>query len=274
MNAPTPATVPGTPPARATGGARRSLPRIYLLEAWYEGLKVIRLPAYLITTILFPVGFYLFFGVAMKGNTGGFDISTYLLATYGAFGAMTASLFNFGVSVAVERAQGWTQFKRATPMPPLAHLVGRLAVSMVVTLVILAILFALGAGLGGVRMPAATWLALAGTLVAGGAVFALFGLALGYWVGPNSAPGVVNLIAMPMALVSGMWIPLVALPAILRQVAHFLPAFHYANLALGIVGHGEGVPAAASVTYLAVFAALSLAAAWLGFRRDEGRTYG
>jgi ABC-2 type transport system permease protein len=271
MNAPALTPTSAGAPGRAD---RRSLLRIYLLEAWYEWIKVIRLPAYLITTILFPVGFYLFFGVAMKQSSGGFDLSTYLLATYGAFGAMTASLFNFGVSVAVERGQGWTQFKRATPMPPLAHLVGRLVVSMVITLIILSILFALGAGLGGVRLPAATWWALAGTLVAGGAVFALFGLALGYWIGPNSAPGVVNLIAMPMALVSGMWIPLAALPAVLHRVAHLLPAFHYANLALGIVGHGQGVAPLASVAYLAVFAALSLAAAWLGYRRDEGKTYG
>jgi ABC-2 type transport system permease protein len=255
---------------------RRSLPRIYALEAWCEWLKVVRLPAYVVPMVMFPVVFYLFFGVAMKQASGGFNIATYLLATYGAFGAMTASLFSFGVSVAVERGQGWTQFKRATPMPPLAHLVGRLAVSMVVSAVIIGILFALGAALGGVRMPAGTWAALAGTLVAGGAVFALFGLALGYWIGPNSAPGVVNLVSMPMALVSGMWIPLAMLPEFLRRLAAFLPAYHYANLALGIIGArpaGSLAPAV-SVIYLASFAAVALVAAWWGYRRDEGKTYG
>ena len=272
MNAP--ALAASLPPRLAPRERRRSLPRIYLLEAWYEWVKVMRLPAYVVPTIMFPVIFYLLFGVSMKEQSGGFDVSTYLLATYGAFGAMTASLFSFGVSVAVERGQGWTLFKRATPMPPLAHLAGRLAVSMVFSLVIVGILFALGAGLAGVRMPAGTWAALAATIVAGGAVFALFGLALGYWIGPNSAPAVVNLISMPMAILSGMWLPLSMLPEFLRRLAPFLPAYHYANLALDVIGAGRGGSPAVSVAYLGCFAAVSLGAAWWGYRRDEGRTFG
>jgi ABC-2 type transport system permease protein len=253
---------------------RRNLRRIYALEAWYEWVKMVRLPAYCIPTIAFPLAFYLFFGVAMKSAAGSFDISRYLLATYGAFGVMNAALFNFGVSVAVERGQGWSLFKRATPMPPMAHLVGRLAVSLVFSLLIITVLFSAGAGLADVRMPLATWLSLAGVLMAGSAAFAAFGLAIGYWVGPNSAPAVVNLISMPMSLLSGLWIPLPALPATLRQLAPLLPPYHYARLALGTIGASSGGSALVSVVYLVTFASLSLLAARAGYRRDEGKTYG
>lgn len=44
----------------------RSLGRIYALEARYELLKLIRLPAYVVPTLAFPLVFYLLFGVALR----------------------------------------------------------------------------------------------------------------------------------------------------------------------------------------------------------------
>ena len=58
----------------------------YLLEARYELLRLSRPPGYAVPTLAFPVMFYLLFGVLLTGSrtTGGRDLSSYLLATYGA----------------------------------------------------------------------------------------------------------------------------------------------------------------------------------------------
>ncbi len=47
--------------------ARRG--RIYVLEARYQFLMVLREPAFAIPTLLFPLIFYLFFGVVMGGRS-------------------------------------------------------------------------------------------------------------------------------------------------------------------------------------------------------------
>jgi ABC-2 type transport system permease protein len=249
--------------------------RIYALEARYEFLKQVRMPAYVVPMFAFPLVFYLLFGVAMaKRAVGGLDIARYLLATYGSFGVMGIALMGFGIGVAIERGQGWMLLKRATPMPPLAYFFGKLALCLLFSAIFIALLFTLGATAGGVRMPAASWLSLAGLLIAGAIPFGAFGLALGYWAGPNSAPATANLIYLPAALVSGMWIPIEALPGFLKSLAPWLPSYHYAQLALGRIGFGRGVPAAVSVAVLAAFAVLSLLVAWRGYRRDEGRTFG
>ena len=251
---------------------KRNLGRIYALQAKTEFLKVWRLPMYAIPTLAFPLMFYLLFAVATNRGTG--QAATYLLATYGAFGVMNAALFGFGVGIAVERGQGWMLFQRATPMPPLAHLFGKLVMATLFGALIVLILSAAAVTLAGVRMPVGTWLALAGTLVSGAIPFAAFGLAVGYWVGPNSAPAVVNLISMPVSLASGLWFPLQMLPSVIRKVAPFLPPYHYGQLALGRLGLGEDVPALYSVAFLAAFTVLSLLLAWIGYRRDEGKTFG
>ena len=254
----------------------QNLVRIFALESRYEFLKLLRLPMYVLPTLAFPVVFYLLFGVAMKrgGAWGAFDMSTYLIATYGAFGVMNAALFGLGVGLAVERGQGWMLFKRATPMPPLAPYFGKLVMCLIFGAIMVALLLTLGATAGGVRLPLSTWLALAAVQVAGAIPFAAFGLAIGYWAGPNSAPAIINLISLPAAFGSGMWIPIQAMPGLVQKAAQFLPPYHYCQLALKTLGLDRGEPAARSVALLVAFTLISLVLAWVGYRRDEGKTFG
>ena len=51
--------------------------RTYLLEIKYEFLKALRMPQYSLPTILFPIVFYVFFGVVMFAglNTGTIKMS-------------------------------------------------------------------------------------------------------------------------------------------------------------------------------------------------------
>jgi ABC-2 type transport system permease protein len=262
-------------PTSATSEKSHNLLRIYALEAKYEFLKQLRLPAYVVPTLAFPLFFYVLFGLALgrsKGMPAG--AATYLLATYGAMGVMAATLFGFGIQVALERGQGWMLFKRATPMPPMAYFAAKTVMSLLFGAIIVAALFTLGFAAGGVRLSLGTWLALGGTLIAGALPFCAFGLAIGYFAGPNSAPAVVNVIYLPLSFFSGLWMPVRYLPGWVQSTARFLPPYHYSQLALRTMGGGTGEPVWRSLAVLAVFGILALAAARIGFRRDEGRTYG
>ena len=91
--------------------------RIYFLEGKYELFKLLRLPAFLITSLGFPLMFYTLFGLLLPIGKSGFNMSVYLVATYGAFDVIGIALFALGVGVATERGQGWLAVKRASPMP-------------------------------------------------------------------------------------------------------------------------------------------------------------
>lgn len=261
--------------ARDPATARRSLARIYRTEAKLEVVKMLRLPAYAIPTLLFPVMFYVLFGLSFDQQLpNGLSMATYLLATYGAFGVIGASLFGFGVGVAVERGQGWMLLKRASPMPPGAYFFAKLALSVLFGMIIVLLLFTLGAAFGGVSLSPAHWLSLFGVLVAGAVPFCAMGLVIGYFAGPNSAVAIVNLLYLPMAFASGLWIPVQALPAFFQKLAPWLPPYHYAQLALAQVGGDLGGAASGHLLYLCVFTAVCLLLAGVGYRRDGGETYG
>ncbi len=244
-------------------------------ETRAEFTKLIRLPAYVIPTLAFPLAFYAFFGLAFGAQhaIAGTTMATYLLATYGAFGVVGCALFGFGVSVAVERGQGWLLVKRASPMPPAAYVLAKLFTSMAFAAVVVLMLFAVGAEFGGVRLAPQTWITLFAVLVVGSIPFAAIGLAIGSIAGPNSAPAIVNLIFLPMSFAAGLWIPIEALPPVVANIAPYLPTYHLGQLALGTLGAGHG-SAALHVLALLAWALAGAGLAAYGLRRDEGRTYG
>ena len=251
----------------------RSIARVYWLELKSEFLKMFRLPAYALPTLAFPLLFYVFFGLAFGRGSNGMTMAKYLIATYGAFGVIGASLFGFGVGVAIERGQGWLQVKRASPMPLGAWFAAKIGMAALFSATIVLGLFALGATFGGVRFTPAVWSELMVIFVSGALPFCAFGLSIGYLAGPNSAPAIVNLIYLPMSFASGLWVPIQFLPNFMQKMAPFLPPYHLAQLALKTIGATKG-PLSTNVIALASFTVLFIALAAAAYRRDEGKMYG
>ena len=250
--------------------------RILFLEAKTEFLKLLRMRAYVTFTLLFPLMFYCFFGLAMSTQSAGHfpPMSRYLLATYGAFAVMGVTLYAFGVGVAVERGLGWLQLKRASPMPAAAYFFAKFAVSLAFSAIVVAALFGLGAGFGGVRMPLTQWLTLYVTLLAGGAPFCALGLIIGSLAGPNSASPTVNLIYLPMSICSGLWMPLPFLPHAMQAIAPLLPSYHLAQLALSVMNApSQGTPFD-HLQALAGFTFLFAGIAWFAHARESEKMYG
>jgi ABC-2 type transport system permease protein len=268
----TAAAFPNTPIERST----KDTTRIYLKEAKYEFLKNLRLRVYTVSVITFPLMFYVLFGLVLnaKEAIGGTGVSTYLIATYGTFGVMGASLFGTASGLASDRGLGWLQVKRASPMPPFAYFAAKVILSMSFSAIVVALLLVLGISFGGVRMPLAEMAKLLGTLVAGSLPFSAMGLAIGYFAGPNSAPAAINLIYLPLSFCSGLWVPYMFLPKLVRQIALALPPYHLSQLALGIVGAGRHEPATTHWEVLLAFTLICLGVARIGFQRDQGKLYG
>lgn len=255
--------------------ASGTLPAVLLSETRSEVLKAVRLPAFLVPTVVFPAMFYMLFAVMLNGGAliGGTSFPEYMLATYGTFGVVGAALFGMGIGVAAERGQGWLTLKRATPMPPIAYFLAKTIMSMIVGALIMALLSILAVTLGGVRLAPGAWVLLFLILTTGAIPFCAFGCALGYMSGPSSAPMLANLIYLPMSLASGLWLPIEFMPGFLRAIAPWLPPYHLAQLALAPVrGSADGV--LLHIAALGGFTILFLAAAVFAYRRDDGRTWG
>ncbi len=253
-------------PAPAAGLDFHYYFKLFLKETRYEFLNRLRLRAYSLSVIGFPVMFYLIFGIANR-HSEGFHFARYLLASYSCFGMIGAALFGLGAGIAFERAQGWLELKQASPMPRLAYLAAKTVSCMVFALIIVALLVALAITVGGVHMTLWELIQLIAITLAGALPFASMGLLLALVLPASAAPGIINLIYLPMSFCSGLWMPIQALPHFLQRIAPLLPTYHYAQLALGIFGYAQPGSTLLHWDALIGFTCIMLGTAWLLFTR-------
>ncbi len=241
--------------------------RILLKETRYELVRLLRTRAYSLSVIGFPVMFYLIFGTTNRGQPA----ALYLVAAYACLGVVSACLFGIGLTLAMERAQGWLDLKRASPMPRLAYVGAKVASCAAFGLVIAIVLMLLGAALGGVTVTAGQAAALAGIVIAGAMPFAAMGFLIACLVPPNAGPGIINLIYLPLSFASGFFLPVSELPHWLQALAPALPTWHFAQIALAVFGFAPASGMALHWAVLGGFTVLMLAAAWITFVRREAR---
>lgn len=243
----------------------------YLTEIRSETLKMIRTPAFAVPTLLFPPIFYLFFAVGFGGSP---ERAKYLLATYSVFGVLGCALSGFGVGVAIERGQGWLTVKMASPMPVSAYFVAKIAMSISFGLIVFILTSAIAFTAGGVILTWDAWLQLALLVALGALPYCALGLALGTLTSSSAAPAVVNLVYLPMSVISGLWFPVAALPEWLQVVSPLFPAYHHARLALAVVGSGNATGVVSSAAWMAAFTGAFIVLAAAGWQRSKQRMWG
>lgn len=236
--------------------------RVYAIEARYEFLRVLRYPGFAIPTLVFPLMFYALFGLLLGG--GSTPRATYLLASYGVFAIIGPALFGFGVGVAIERQNGWLELKRIAPMPIGAYFFAKIVMSMLFALIVVCLLSVLAVGFGGVSVGFGQWLLLLAVLLIGVLPFCALGLYIATLAKGQSAVAIVNLVYLPMSVLSGLWMPITTFPPFMQKLAVIFPAWHLNQMALAVVGQTTTVR---PLAHSAVLLAMSTLCLWLAARR-------
>ncbi len=251
-----------------------STPGICLRELRYEFLRMLRTRSFSLSVLGFPVMFYVLFALVLNRGThvDGGSTARYLLAGYSCFGAVGAALFGVGVPLAAELGAGWLELKRASPMPPLAYLLAKCGTAVLFALAIVSVLAVLGSAFGGVALTPGQCARMLALAASGAIPFAALGLVIAVLVPANAAPGITNLLYLPMSFLGGLWIPLSLLPSALQRAAPALPTYHLGQLMLSSLGFPASGSAPSHWLYLLLFTAGALSLTAILFnRREENR---
>ena len=256
--------------ASQNNGLGRGL-RIFAVETRYEFVRLLRTRAFSLSVIGFPVMFYVLFGLVMNRgeHIGGISVARYMLGGYAVFGAVGAALFGVGNSLATELNMGWLELKRASPMPTMAYLLAKCSTAMGFGVVIVSVLCVLGMTMGHVTLNLGEYARMMALTIAAAVPFASTGLLMALLVPANSAPGITNLIYLPMSFLGGLWVPVDLLPGWLQHVAPLMPTYHLAQLMLGVLGFPEHGSVAGHWFSLLGYTLVVLGAAWIAFGRRE-----
>ena len=75
-----------------------------------------------------------------------------------------------------------------------------------------------------------------------------------------------------MAFASGMFVPVADLPDFIQKISHYLPTYHYAQLAYAPLHHADE-PLGSALAWSAVWAVILFGLAVRAYRRDQGRKF-
>lgn len=260
-------TAPGRPAVALLWGMLLAQTRAEMLMRW-------RVPAFSVTSVALPVVFFTFFGLPVAGLTraDGISMGAYLVASFGAYAVGSVMVYSFGIGVAIERGMNVDLLMRVMPVPPGVYLLAKVITALVFSLVSLIVLIAYGIVVGGVTQPPMIWVGMILRLLAGSVPFVGLGFAIGYVSGPHSAPAVANLVYLPLAFASGLFVPPSQLSHFVQTFAPYLPTYHYGQLVWGSL-RASTEPLGASLAWLAGYSVFFFAIALRAYRGDERRKF-
>jgi ABC-2 type transport system permease protein len=180
-------------------------------------------------TFVFPLMFLVIFasldkGGHLKSDEGRIAYDQFFVPGILAYGVITTSFVNLGISTAILRDAGILKRMQGTPLPRWAYIAARIGSSTVIVLLMTAITLILGQLLYGVPLRAATLPGFLLCLIFGTAAFTTLGIGITRYVKTaESAPIVVNLLIWPLTFISGIWFPVTGMPEWLKKIADFFP---------------------------------------------------
>ena len=250
------------------------LPRLLQVQIRAVLLGYWRIPLFAVFTIGLPVMFFLFFGLPHihQVERPGLSVGAYVLASLGAYAVSNVLVYNVGIGQAQVRARKLDLLQRASPLPGGIAIAATMVGGLVLAALALACLLLVG-GLAGVSLAPWRWVALVAALLYGAIPMLGLGLTIGYLGSSGElAPALASLVYLPMALASGILIPLGQLPKVVQAVAPYLPLYQVGQLGWNAVGGAdESMLRAALLT--TVWGLLLGATAAYAYRRDQLRKF-
>ena len=214
--------------------------RMSLHQARYDLLAFVRNRQAQFFTLALPILFLVIFAALFGrgGNTtavagGRISTSVYYVPGIIALGVIAACFGNLVASVTAQRERGVLKRRRATPVPATAIVASRVLIAIVIAVVMAAVLLGIGWAAYGAHVPGRTALALVVTVVIGAASFCCMGYALTSLIrNEDSAQPVTQALLLPLYFISGIFVAVTILPHWLADVGAIFPVRHLANALL------------------------------------------
>ncbi|HEY8458211.1 MAG TPA: ABC transporter permease [Actinopolymorphaceae bacterium] len=160
----------------------------------------------------------------------GISATAYLMVSMAVLGGMTSAM-STGAGISEERKVGWNRQLRLTPLRPMSYLLAKGAVSMLLAVPAISLVYLEGLLVEHVSLSPQQWaVSLAGLWLAV-IPFAVLGQVIGYVSAPDSSSVIFSATFLVLSLFGGVFVPVEIMPSAMAQLAEILPSYW-----LGIVG--------------------------------------
>ncbi len=201
--------------------------RLVLRHLGTEIKGLLRVPGFLIPTLVFPSMFFLLFAAPYLKTPEAANQTT---AGFMTFAFFTVVFFQFGVGLAQERENPWSTYVRTLPLAPWVRPLAFLGAGLCFALAAAGVVAAVAALATPIAPERASVPGLLAALILGAVPHGLFGIALANRTSAKAALPIANLVYLLLAFLGGLWMPPEVLPDWARAISPWLPTRHWAEL--------------------------------------------
>lgn len=230
----TTATISDTRSTAPAAGPRSRTRPLALSYAGLDLRRQLRDKVGMFFIVALPAFLFFVFGMGDDEAYGSADVAMYVMVSMAAYGAVTATTTVAGMA-ATEQTMGWGRQLALTPLPALSFVAVKTAVAMLVAAVPVALIYAIGAATGS-SGSAVDWLASAGIVWLGSALFAVYGLAMCLVFKGENAAGIASGLIVIMSFLGNVFTPMDGLTL---AIGRFTPLYGYAGLARYPISEGN-----------------------------------
>ncbi len=215
----------------------------------------------IIFTLVLPAALLLSFGGqdGWDDKAGSGNVAAYILVSMALYGAALTAAAG-GSMVALERSLGWSRQLRLTPLHPVAYILTKAMVALVMGALAITAVNAVGLLQGKAEMPTHIWIITPFLTVVCTLTFAALGVFIGYVVPGENAMQILGPGLALMSFLGGVFIPLDQYSDAVRHVAYWTPMYGVAEIARAPLTHD--LPWFAIVNAVGWFALFVAGAAW------------
>jgi ABC-2 type transport system permease protein len=186
-------------------------------------------------------------------------VAAYILVSMALYGAALTSAAG-GSMVALERALGWSRQLRLTPLNPVAYILIKALVALVMGALAITAVNVVGIIQGKAEMPLHVWIITPFVTLLCTLTFAALGVFVGYVVPGENAMQILGPGLALLSFLGGVFIPIDNYSEIVRQIAYWTPMYGVAEIARAPLTHE--LPWYAVVNAVGWFAIFVAGAAW------------
>lgn len=231
-------------------------------------LDLLRWPAYVVPTIVFPAMFFAIFDMPFARR--GTDIANSTTLAFIVFAIVGVTLYQFGVGIAQERGRPWERYLRTLPVSATVRFTARILTAVFFGILTALVVAVVARAFTPVELNVAQWLRVLIYSLYGGIPFVLIGISIGYLTSARAAVPIATAANLLLAYAGGLWMPPSDLPAFVARISPYLPTREFADLLWSVTGDAN---AAQALIGLGIYAILFATIAAIGYRRDERKRY-
>lgn len=197
-----------------------------------ELTRMLRNRRTIIFTLIMPAVLALIFTGQKNASdaAGSGNVAAYILISIALYAAALTAAAT-GAMVAMERATGWSRQLRLTPLSPVAYILVKATMALIMGGVAIVVVNIVGVVEGKAVMPTHVWIVGALLALVCTATFAALGVFVGYIVPGENAMQILGPGLAALSFLGGVFIPLSQYAVVVRDIAYWTPMYGVAEIA-------------------------------------------